>query len=233
MDTLEELAQEVEEQADSAEPLDLITAAMGTKADLDDLGDGLIDIFVGRARAAGCSWSEIGGAMGVTKQAAQQRHTSDRRPRSDRPFRIGRFTGRARTAVREAQAEAGDLRHAALDTEHLLLGVLAVPRCLAAEALASFGVTRDAVLAALGETEGGRPDRGRRRRIPFTPHAKKALELSLSNASHLGHNYIGPEHILLALFDVADGKAVQILTEAGVTKAATESFVVDRLRAAS
>ena len=232
MDTLEELAQEVEEQAVSAEPLDLISAAVGIKADLDDLGDGLIDIFVARARAAGCSWSEIGAAMGVTKQAAQQRHTSDRRPRRDRPFRMGRFTGRARAAVREAHNEAGELRHAALDTEHLLLGMLSVPRCLAAEALISFGVTRDAVLAALGEADA-QPDRGRHRRIPFSRAAKKVLELSIGNASRLSHNYIGTEHILLALFDVPEGKAAQILTEAGVTKAAVESFVIDRLRAAS
>ena len=232
MDTLEELAQEVEEQAVSAEPLDLVAAAMSTKADLDDLGDGLIDIFVARARAAGCSWSEIGAAMGVTKQAAQQRHTAGRRPRRDRPFRMGRFTGRARAAVREAQAEAAELRHGALETEHLLLGVLAVPRCLAAEALASFGVTRDGVLAALGQV-GAEPDRGRHRRIPFARDAKKVLELSLANASRLSHNYIGTEHILLALFDVPDGKAAHVLTEAGVTKTAAESFVIDRLRAAS
>src|SRR5436190_22371524 len=146
MDTLEDLVNEVEEHAVSAEPLDLIAAAMGTKADLDDLGDGLIDIFVARARAAGCSWSEIGTAMGVTKQAAQQRHTSDR-PHRDRPFRMGRFTGRARTAVREAQSEATTLRHGELGTEHLLLGMLSVPRCLAAAALDHAGITRETVLA--------------------------------------------------------------------------------------
>src|SRR4051812_28957340 len=83
MDTLEDLIAEVEEQAASDAPLDLVSAAMGTKADLDDLGDGLIDVFVARARAAGCSWSEIGTAMGVTKQAAQQRHHNGR-PHRDR-----------------------------------------------------------------------------------------------------------------------------------------------------
>lgn len=228
---LEELTQQVEASAISAEPLDQIYAAMAVKADLDDLGDGLVDVFVGRARAAGCSWSEIGAAMGVTKQAAQQRHTSER-PRRERPFRMGRFTGRARTAVREAQSEAAELRHGAIGTEHLLLGMLSVPRCLAAEALASAGVGREKVLAALGEGDA-RPDRGRHRRIPFSPLAKQALELSIRNSSRLHHNYIGTEHVLLALFDVADGQAAQILTEAGVTKEAIESFVIDRLKVAS
>ena len=232
MDTLEDLVNEVEEHAVSAEPLDLIAAAMGTKADLDDLGDGLIDVFVARARAAGCSWSEIGAAMGVTKQAAQQRHTSERRPPRDRPFRMGRFTGRARAAVREAQAEAGELRHASLGTEHLLLGMLSVPRCLAAEALADAGLTRQTVLTALHEGDA-RPDRGRHRRVSFSAPAKRALELALANASRLGHNYIGTEHILLALFDVTDGKAAQILADAGVTKDAVEAFVVERLSKAS
>jgi hypothetical protein len=231
MDTLEELIQEVEEHAGSAEPLDLIAAAMGTKADLDDLGDGVIDVFVGRARAAGCSWSEIGTAMGVTKQAAQQRHTSGR-PHRDRPFRMGRFTGRARTAVREAQSDAAELRQSALGTEHLLLGMLSVPRCLAAAALADVGITREKVLAAL-EVGDARSDRGRHRRLPFSPHAKEALEKAVANSTRLFHNYIGTEHLLLGLFDVPDGVAHRLLTDNGATKEAIEAFVVDRLQAAS
>src|SRR5687767_2544968 len=171
---LEELVQEVEERAISAEPLDLIAAAMGTKADLDDLGDGLIDVFVGRARAAGCSWSEIGSAMGVTKQAAQQRHSSER-PKRDRTFRIGRFTGRAKTVVREAQSAAAELGHEYIGTEHLLLGILAVPRCLAAEALRAAGFEEYTVSAAVDGADV-RARQRRRRHLPFTPRAKAVME---------------------------------------------------------
>ena len=72
---LGDLVEQVEDTAISDEPLDRLSAAMGVKAEMDDLTDTLIGHFVDQARRAGCSWSEIGEAMGVTKQAAQQRHT--------------------------------------------------------------------------------------------------------------------------------------------------------------
>ena len=229
---LDDLISQVEDASITDGPLDRIAAAMSVKAEIDDVADALIGVFVDRARSAGCSWSEIGSAMGVTKQAAQQRHTSERPPRGDRPFRMDRFTGRARTAVREAQSDASDLRHGYVGTEHLLLGVLSVPRCLAAEALASAGFTREIVMAKLEPGDVHR-ERTRRRHIPFTPLATKALELALQNAVRLGHNYIGTEHVLLGLLDVTDGLASKVMTEAGLTKAAIESYVIDRLKAVS
>ena len=242
---LDDLISQVEESAITDEPLDRLASAMGVKADMDDLTDSLIGVFVDRARQAGCSWSEIGSAMGVTKQAAQQRHTSERRGRSrsrdrdrdrDRGGRrfpvFARFTPRARTAVREASSAAAELQHAYLGTEHLLLGLLAVPRSIAGESLASMGVTPAAVVAEL-EVGTSPREHGRRRRVPFTPLAKQVLEQALGEALKLGHNYVGTEHILLALLEVRDGLAAKILTDAGVTHARVLTDVIERLKTAS
>jgi len=232
---LDDLISQVHDSALSDEPLDRLAAAMGVKADLDDLTDTLIGHFVDESRSAGCSWTDIGAAMGVTKQAAQQRHTSERRGRGrdrdrDRPFRFGRFTARARTSVREAEEASRELRHVYLGTEHLLLGLLAVSQGVAAKSLTSMGVTREAIMAKLtpGDAE---PERGGRHRWRghFTPLAKKTLEGALQEAIKLNHNYIGTEHILLALFDVPDGLAAKILAELGVTAEATRADVIQRL----
>src|SRR5687767_3924144 len=115
---LEDLIDEVE----GDDPLDRLTNAMIVKTEVDELTDSLIGHFVEAARREGCSWSEIGAAMGVTKQAAQQRHTAERPPRRGRGGPLfTRFTPRARSAIREAEDAARELRHAYLGTEHVLL----------------------------------------------------------------------------------------------------------------
>ena len=122
-----------------------------------------------------------------------------------------RFTSRARRAVVLAQEEARGLNHNYIGTEHILLGLLE-PGGIAAQALSRFGMTaagtRDEVRARVGA--GSDPPRGK---IPFTPRAKKTLELSLREALRLSHNYIGTEHILLGLVREGEGVAAQILTE--------------------
>jgi ATP-dependent Clp protease ATP-binding subunit ClpA len=203
------------------------------KAHVDDLTDSLIGHFVDQSRRAGRSWSEIGTAMGVSKQAAQQRHTSEK------PWRVGRgagpmfarFTPRARTAVREGDDAAKELRHAYVGTEHLLLGLLAVSQGIAGKSLTSMGVTRDAVVAKLeaGSGPDQRGGRGRGKHTPFTPLAEQALEGALDQALTLNHNYIGTEHILLALFGVPDGLAAKILAELGVTAERARADVIQRL----
>jgi hypothetical protein len=221
---LDDLIDEVE----GDEPLDRLSSAMGVKGELDDLGDALIGHFVEEARRAGHSWSEIGAAMGVTKQAAQQRHTTDTPGRGLSRFlpAFTRFTPRARMAVREAEDAARSLRHGFLGTEHLLLGLLAVSEGIAGKSLAGMGVTRDAVVAKL---EAGADDGGRRRRVPFTPLAKKTLEGALQESLILGHNYIGTEHLLLALYRDTDGLAAKILTELGAEQAKVRADVILRL----
>jgi ATP-dependent Clp protease ATP-binding subunit ClpC len=150
----------------------------------------------------------------VTKHAAQQRHTHER-PRRERhgtPFK--RFTSRARMSVREANAAADELGHTYVGTEHLLLGILAVPQSVGAKALAALGLEREHVISALEEGGGG-GDR-RRRRLPFTPLAKQTLELGLGEALRLGHSYVGTEHIALGLLRVNDGLAAKVMKERGI-----------------
>ncbi len=122
-----------------------------------------------------------------------------------------RFSAHARRAVVIAQEEAGRLNHNYIGTEHLLLGLLRQPEGIAAMVLDDFGVTLD---GARQEVEGiigtGKKQAGKGH-IPFTPRAKKVLELSLREALRLGHNYIGTEHILLGLIREEDGVAAQVL----------------------
>jgi ATP-dependent Clp protease ATP-binding subunit ClpA len=121
-----------------------------------------------------------------------------------------RFTNRARHAVVLAQEEARLLNHNYIGTEHVLLGLLGEPEEIAGTVLASFGITRDGTRVEVEEIIGmGKAQPASH--IPFTPRAKKTLELSLREALQLKHNYIGTEHILLGLIRESDGVAVQIM----------------------
>jgi len=123
-----------------------------------------------------------------------------------------RFTGRARHVVVLSQEEARLLNHNYIGTEHILLGLLGEPESIAGTVLEGFGITRDGVRAEVEEKIG----RGKSQpsgHIPFTPRAKKTLELSLREAIAIRHNYIGTEHILLGLIREGEGVATQILRE--------------------
>jgi ATP-dependent Clp protease ATP-binding subunit ClpC len=121
-----------------------------------------------------------------------------------------RFTTDARSVVVRAQEEARDLRHNKIGTEHVLLGLLAQPSSVAGQALLKLGVTeasiRAEVMASAGVGEASLTGH-----IAFSPRAKKVLELSLREALQFKHNYIGTEHILLALEREGEGLAAQIL----------------------
>ncbi len=125
-----------------------------------------------------------------------------------------RFTNRARHVVVLAQEEARRLRHNYIGTEHILLGLLGEPDGVAGRVLAGFGMslesTRREVTAIV--SAGTTAPSGH---IPFTPRAKKTLELSLREALQLHHNYIGTEHILLGLMREGEGVAAQILQQHG------------------
>jgi ATP-dependent Clp protease ATP-binding subunit ClpC len=123
-----------------------------------------------------------------------------------------RFTNRARHVVVLAQEEARLLNHNYIGTEHILLGLLGEPESIAGTVLASFGITRDGVRVEVEDAVG----MGKKKlsgHIPFTPRAKKVLELSLREALSIKHNYIGTEHILLGLIREGDGVAAQILRD--------------------
>src|ERR1035441_6532854 len=125
-----------------------------------------------------------------------------------------RFTDRARRVVVLAQEEARMLNHNYIGTEHILLGLIHEGEGVAAKALESLGISLDAVRQQVEEIigQGQQAPSGH---IPFTPRAKKVLELSLREALQLGHNYIGTEHILLGLIREAEGVAAQVLVKLG------------------
>src|SRR6058998_750629 len=125
-----------------------------------------------------------------------------------------RFTERARRAVVLAQDEARRLGHNYIGTEHVLLGLLREEEGIAARVLGSLGVTLDGVRGRVAEIVGrGEAAAGQ---IPFTPRAKKVLELALREAISMGHGYIGTEHILLGLARENGGVAARMLLDAGV-----------------
>ncbi|HPE13667.1 MAG TPA: Clp protease N-terminal domain-containing protein, partial [Actinomycetota bacterium] len=125
-----------------------------------------------------------------------------------------RFTDRARRVVVLAQEEARMLNHNYIGTEHILLGLIHEGEGVAAKALESLNISLDAVRQQVEEMigQGQQAPSGH---IPFTPRAKKVLELSLREALQLGHNYIGTEHILLGLIREGEGVAAQVLVKLG------------------
>ncbi len=125
-----------------------------------------------------------------------------------------RFTDRARSVVVLAQEEARLLNHNYIGTEHLLLGLIREAEGIAAKALTALGIELDTVRERVEEIVG-RGTSEPSGHIPFTPRAKKVLELSLREALQLGHNYIGTEHILLGLIREGEGVAAHVLVQLG------------------
>ncbi|MCY0946914.1 Clp protease N-terminal domain-containing protein [Streptomyces antarcticus] len=213
--------------------LEQLSGAVVAAEALGDVADHLIGHFVDQARRSGASWTDIGRSMGVTRQAAQKRFV----PKADKEGEagidpgqgFGRFTPRARNVVVTAQNEARAAGNAEIRTEHLVLGLLAEPDGLAAHALAAQGVSADdlraASAAALPPAQAEVPEL-----VPFDASAKKALELTFREALRLGHDYIGTEHVLLALLELENGTGV--LSGLGADKAGVEAWVSDALAAA-
>lgn len=167
--------------------------------------------------------------MRVSKQAAQKRFVpkGGSAPALDPSQGFSQFTARAKNVVMAAQNEARAASNDQIGTMHLLLGLLSEPDGLAAQAIVGQGVTLDAVrqsaTAALPSASAGVPDL-----MPYDEGAKKALETTFRQALGLGHNYIGTEHILLALLEVDDGSGV--LTGLGIDKAKAEAAIVKTWR---
>ncbi|MFV0316501.1 MAG: ATP-dependent Clp protease ATP-binding subunit [Microthrixaceae bacterium] len=139
-----------------------------------------------------------------------------------------RFTDRARRVVVLAQEEARLLNHNYIGTEHILLGLIHEGEGVAAKALESLGISLEAVRQQVEEIigQGGQSPSGH---IPFTPRAKKVLELSLREALQLGHNYIGTEHILLGLIREGEGVAAQVLVKLGADLSRVRQQVIQLL----
>ena len=143
-----------------------------------------------------------------------------------------RFTDRARRVVVLAQEEARLLNHNYIGTEHILLGLIHEGEGVAARGLQSLGIRLDSVRSQVVDTigHGHQSPTGH---IPFTPRAKKVLELSLREALQLGHNYIGTEHILLGLIREGDGVAAQVLEKLGADLPKVRHTVIQLLSGGS
>ncbi|MFF3859398.1 Clp protease N-terminal domain-containing protein [Streptomyces sp. NPDC002209] len=212
--------------------LEQLSGAVVVAESLGDVADHLIGHFVDQARRSGASWTDIGRSMGVTRQAAQKRFV----PKADKegdagmdPNQgFGRFTPRARNVVVTAQNEARAAGNTEIRTEHLVLGLVAESEGLAGLALHAQQVSADdvraAATAALPPAAEEVPEL-----VPFDASAKKALELTFREALRLGHNYVGTEHILLALLELENGEGV--FSGLGVDKAAVEATVTEALAA--
>lgn len=208
-------------------PLDQLQDAVIAADHLGDVADHLIGHFVDQARRSGASWSDIGKSMGVTRQAAQKRFVAKDSADLDPSQGFGRYTQRARNVVMAAHNEAIAARNPEGRPEHLVLGLLAEPDGLAAKAIVRQDVLLDAVrqaaTAALPPAADEVPDL-----VPYGPDAKKVLELTFREALRLGHNYIGTEHILLALLEHENGEGV--LNGLGIDKATTEGHIAEMLK---
>ncbi|MFE9627017.1 Clp protease N-terminal domain-containing protein [Streptomyces sp. NPDC006527] len=204
------------------EPLDQLEDAVIAAEHLGDVADHLIGHFVDQARRSGASWTDIGRSMGVTRQAAQKRFVPKESVDLDPSQGFSRYTPRARNVVMAAHNEAKTARTPEGLPVHLVLGLLAEPEGLAAKALAEQGLSADAVREAATATLPPAADEVPEL-IPYGSDAKKVLELTFREALRLGHNYIGTEHILLALLEFEHGRGV--LSDLGAEKAEVERYV--------
>jgi hypothetical protein len=189
--SLEQLCSPIEAQAD-ATALDRLRAATTTAEQLRRAGDELLDRYVQAARADGCSWADIGAALGVSKQAAHERFV-------DAPLMWPiHFNPPARATVARALAEARAFGHPYLGTEHLLLA-LTLDDGLGGTTLATFGITEAAVRDAIERTVG----HGSSQQSPMmgvSPRTKRVFEAARKEAKRLSRqDCADTEHLLLAL----------------------------------
>ncbi|MGV9712012.1 Clp protease N-terminal domain-containing protein [Gordonia sp. NPDC003424] len=212
-----------------SDPLEQLSDAVVAGEHLGDLADALIGHFVDQARRAGASWTAIGSSMGVSKQAAQKRFVGQApaAPAESASNPFARFTPRARNAVVTAHnlavADAFEYVTPAL----LARGVLGEDKSFGVSVLRSCGADIDVVAQQLSQVADDRRRIAPAAMVPYDDAAKTVLEQTVQSAVRLGHNYVGTEHLLIALF--ADVEVGEILTGAGVDAESFESAVTDQL----
>ncbi|MGZ6998979.1 MAG: Clp protease N-terminal domain-containing protein [Acidimicrobiia bacterium] len=200
-----------------------LAAAAALVADLEAAADATLEFFVDQCRRVGRTWSEISGALCVTKQAAHKRFTV---PGPSAEL----FTPRAQSALRAAVEEARMLGHNYVGTEHLLLGLFEPAGGIAAKVLVEAGVSRAQVAQEVANRVPGGPRTARSSAPPpYTPRATRCKERARSEALSMGHNFIGTEHLLLALLDDGDGLAAQLLGTFGLQRTKVRASIVEKL----
>ena len=193
---------------------------------LGEVADHVVGHFVDQARKAGATWTDIGQSMGVSKQAAQKRFV----PRDDLFERgpMTRLTIKAREVVLGAREEARANGDSQVGTEHLVLGQLREPAGIGARALFAQGVTEEQIRAAIKVVNPAK-DHATDDEPPYSPGARKALELSVREALRMVHNYIGTEHILLGILAEEDSLGARVLVGLGVTRERTDQLIAQML----
>jgi hypothetical protein len=205
---MQELIDGVRADSPGDEALLQLTQASKTVSDLEQVGDALLGHFVDQCRRSGHSWSEISGALGVSKQAAHKRFTFDAPA-------FQRFTERARKVLSQSELEAHRFGHGFVGTEHILLALLEVADGLAVRVLGEVGISKsmaeDHILALI--KPGTASEEGK---LPFTPRAKAVLRRAVEEALRLEHNYVGTEHLLLGLESDEESVAAKVLLSLGI-----------------
>ena len=222
--TLESLIGCVGEEAGSNEVLRQVAVSARMTAELAQIGDALLGHFVDKARQAGHSWTDIGGSLGVTRQAARQRFL-------EAPGLAGmeRLTERAKRVLDHASTRAARFGHSYRGTEHLLLGLFDEPDGLAARVLCELGVTVAAVEDRVRALVPWSSPSEVRAQLPLNPRASRVLELAVTyEAPDLGADYVGTEHVLLGLLREGNGVAARILHDHDVDHAKTKALVAAR-----
>ncbi len=215
-------------------PLENVSDAFTVSTQLDEQADALIGYFVDQARRSGLSWSQIGGAMGVSKQAAQKRFVppsskvADLMPASVNPF--SQFTARAARAL----AAAGKLAAPRpMSSAHLAAALLAEPEGFAAKAIAAAVTAPEDLYAALGTGPAEPAEHTGSAELldlSLDETAKDALKSAMQAALRLGHNYIGTEHFLLGLL-AEGGPVAEAFTALGLPQERAEQLIAEELAA--
>ena len=211
-ESLGALIAEVEATSPAPEPLAMLATAAATVEEVNDTADALLSHFVDRSRRAGHSWTEIGSALGVTKQAVRKRFT----PEPQRPPGWERFSDALRRVTSDhAQAAADELGNNYIATEHLLIGFWGEPKSVALRILEAAGLTRADVIASVDEIipRGLPQSKGD---PAVSPRAWVAIANTPRVADSVGSEQVDTEHLLLSLTRGIGGVAEMILSKAGL-----------------
>jgi ATP-dependent Clp protease ATP-binding subunit ClpA len=214
-----------------SEPLVRVTDAFAVSARIDEPSDALIGYFVDQARRSGASWSQIGAAMGVSKQAAQKRFVPAKLADLSPGGQVfSRFTQRARNVLAAAdRIAAADSAGQAIGAAHLTAATFAEPEGMAAKAIARAGLTAEQVYSAVGAgpaVTGPDADADALAQLGFDDSGTAVLKGALKAALRMSHNYIGTEHLLLGAID-SEGPAASALAGLGLTPERAREFLGD------
>jgi hypothetical protein len=215
--------------------LDALSDAIRVSGRVEDQADALIGYFVDQARRGGASWSQIGESMGVSKQAAQQRHVARSGEFSSGGRLFERFAPRARNAlIVSRQLAADDEQATETEPRHIVGALLSETDSVAARAVHTLGITDEAVFDALHlppivplQSGAGAEQT---RSLPFDADAKKLIARSLDIALHYAHNYIGTEHLILSA--ATGGPTEADLETLGLSSSRLRPAIEDQIKAA-